>query len=424
MDSPYIVAIFDEVGGKGVAEGVAGAGFGDGGLGDGGFDGALKGFFAEVVAADEAGARIGGEGAGGEDPLPGPFLGGARVLPGEGIGQEDVGLVGIEVLGVEDADLRQMFGQRLFEASGEHGEAVLLAFAVPDGDLVHFEVNIFDAEAQAFHEKQTRPVEKGGHEVGCAVQGVQDRLDFGAGEDDGETFGPSGRGDAGEGRQRNTKGFAVEEQEGVAGDVLGGSGDVLLDGQVGEVVTNGVGAEGGGVSFAVEDDEASDGGKIAVLGAEAEVLEANDGADLFQEGVRVAWVGVARVKVVGAVHGGSFLERYSSVSLCFSGVFGIMFRKAVNGQGSQQTDTSRLFCVAVLAAESGVLYLTFAVKASVGVCYTAGAFFGLAAITAAATYCYRDAAKAAVIACYAALVRYSNKLGCEVQRSCLAETLQ
>ena len=101
LDSTNIVAVFDEVCGEGVAEGVAGAGFGDGGLGDGGFDGALEGFFAEVVTADEAGAGIGGEGAGGEDPLPGPFLGGAGVLTGEGIGQEDVGLVGVEVLGVE-----------------------------------------------------------------------------------------------------------------------------------------------------------------------------------------------------------------------------------------------------------------------------------------------------------------------------------
>ena len=71
-------------------------------------------------------------------------MGGVGVLAGEGIGEEDVGLVGGKVLGVEEAHLRQMLGQRLFQPPGEHGEAILLAFAVPDGDLVHFEVNIFD----------------------------------------------------------------------------------------------------------------------------------------------------------------------------------------------------------------------------------------------------------------------------------------
>ena len=68
---------------------------------------------------------------------------------------------------------------------------------------------------------------------------------------------------------------------------------MLLDGQVDGVVANGVRPEGGGVPFAVEDDEASDGGKVALFGAEAEVLEADDGADLFQKRVGVAWVTAA-----------------------------------------------------------------------------------------------------------------------------------
>ena len=300
-----------------MAQGVAGAGFGDSGLGDGGFDGALECFFAEVMAADEARAGIGGEGAGGKDPLPGPFLGGVGVLAGEGIGEEDVGLVGGEVLGVEEPHLREMLGQCLFQPPGEHGEAILLAFAVSNGDLVHFEINVFDPEAQALHEAQARSVQEGSHEVGGAIERTEDRADLGPGEDDGEAFGPPGGGNAYEGRQWNAEDFAVEEQEGIAGDVLGGSGDVFFDGQVGEVVPNGIRSEGGGVPFAVEDDEAPDGGKVAVFGAEAEVLEANDGADLFQKRVRVTGVESVRVGVVGAVHAGSFLERYSSVGFSF-----------------------------------------------------------------------------------------------------------
>lgn len=304
-----------------MAEGVAGAGFWNAGLGDGGFHGALEGFFAEVMASDEAGAGIGGEGSGGKDPLPGPFLGGVRVLAGKGIGQEDAGLVGGEVLGVEGSYLRQMRDQERFEASGEHGETVLLAFAVSDGDLTHVEVYVFDSEAQAFHEAQAHPVEEGGHEVRGAVQRAEDRADLGTGKDDGEAFGPPGGGDAFQGRQGDAKDFAVEEQEGVAGDILGGSGDVFLDGQMREIVPNGAWSEGGGVPFAVEDDETPDSGEVAVFRAEAEVLEADDGTDPFQKRVGIAWVKIIRIGVVGAVHAGSFLEQSSSVAMLCSVVF-------------------------------------------------------------------------------------------------------
>jgi len=39
----------------------------------------------------------------------------------------------------------------VFEGLGEHREAVFLPFAVADGDLVHCEVDVFDAEPQAVH---------------------------------------------------------------------------------------------------------------------------------------------------------------------------------------------------------------------------------------------------------------------------------
>jgi hypothetical protein len=47
------------------------------------------------------------------------------------------------------------------------------------------------------------------------------------------------------------------------------------------------------VLFAMEINKASDGGKVGIFGAEAEVLEAQDGAHLFQ-------------KSVDTVHGVSF----------------------------------------------------------------------------------------------------------------------
>ena len=159
-----------------------------------------------------------------------------------------------------------------------------------------------------------------------------------------------GGGDTFQGRQGDFEDFALKEQKGVAGDVLGRRGDVFFDGQVGEGVANRVRPEGGGVPFAVEDDEASDGGQVAVFGVQAEVLEAEDSAGVFQKRVEVAWAGVVWVRAVGAVPGGSFLERSSSVGLCFCGLFGIMFPKAASRRPVSK-------CVAAIAAGSGALYL-------------------------------------------------------------------
>ena len=71
-----------------------------------------------------------------------------------------------------------------------------------------------------------------------------------------------------------------------------------------------------------------------------------------------------------------------------------------------------MFRLAAVATDSGVLYLTVAVKAATGACYTAVAFTGLLVLSLAVSYCRENAANAAVMTCYAALVRYSNKLDC------------
>jgi hypothetical protein len=80
---------FQEMGGKGVAEGVAGGALGDAGSADGGSHGSLYDRFMQMVAADLVGRWV-SVGAGcREDPLPGPLPAGAGVLAGEGLGELD-----------------------------------------------------------------------------------------------------------------------------------------------------------------------------------------------------------------------------------------------------------------------------------------------------------------------------------------------
>lgn len=46
----------------------------------------------------------------------------------------------------------EVFAERGDDAVGEHGDAVVASFSVVDDDAAVLEVDIFDAEAQAFHE--------------------------------------------------------------------------------------------------------------------------------------------------------------------------------------------------------------------------------------------------------------------------------
>lgn len=85
--------------------------------------------------------------------------------------------------------------------------------------------------------------------------------------------------------------FAVEEEEGAEGLVLGGGGDVLIDGEVGEEGFDPSagsghslgGAHVGGVLFAMKEDEALDPVDVGLFGAEGVVFEAEFVPHLIQK---------------------------------------------------------------------------------------------------------------------------------------------
>ena len=89
LDGANVLAGLEEVGGEGVAEGVAGDSFGEVEGFCGGADGALEDGFVEVVAAGLAGGLVEVGSCRGEGPLPGPFFSGIGVLAGEGAGEFD-----------------------------------------------------------------------------------------------------------------------------------------------------------------------------------------------------------------------------------------------------------------------------------------------------------------------------------------------
>ena len=103
-----VVAVLEQVGGEGVAEGVTGDALGDAGELRGLVDGMLQAGRVEVMAAEAAGERVDRQCGRREDVLPDPVVAGIGQLAVEGIGELDGARAGLRVAAVEALDVLQM----------------------------------------------------------------------------------------------------------------------------------------------------------------------------------------------------------------------------------------------------------------------------------------------------------------------------
>jgi len=83
----------------------------------------------------------------------------------------------------------ELQAQGFEQGIGEHCDAVIAAFAIADDDLVILEIEIFDAQAQAFHEAQAAAIHDLGHEAIDATRFLNDSEGFGFGKHGGDLFG-------------------------------------------------------------------------------------------------------------------------------------------------------------------------------------------------------------------------------------------
>jgi len=234
LDGADAVAGFEEVGGEGVAEDVGRDAFGHvctpGRLPHG----FLEAAFIGVMAPHSARSGIDREAGGGKDVLPAPFAGGVGVFAGQGVGQENVAATFCQIVLVHFFDHQQMCTERLDQLLGEDGDAICGSLAIADNDLVLGEVDIFNAQTHAFHETQSTAVEELGHEQVDARHLAEHGVNFISGQDGGQALGLFGLGGAKGVGNGLVEDFVVEEEKGAAGLVLGGGGDVFIDGEMGE----------------------------------------------------------------------------------------------------------------------------------------------------------------------------------------------
>jgi hypothetical protein len=143
-----------------VAKGAGSDRFGDASGACGFPDGPLNGRGVQVVASDDAGTGVQREARGREDPLPTPLSFGVGVFTGQGFGEVNGTVTLVQVLLVETPNLFQVVAEGILEESGEDSDAVFFPFAVPNSDGTVFKVQVFNPQAECFHQAEATTVEE------------------------------------------------------------------------------------------------------------------------------------------------------------------------------------------------------------------------------------------------------------------------
>jgi len=150
LNGADIVSGFEEVGGKGMTKGVGRNIFADlctfGGVADRFLDSAGS----QMVTEQASSTGVPDLFPGGKYELPSPFARRVRIFSVQRIRQRYTKGVIFQVLFVNDANPVQLileWGNKFF---GEHGDAVLVAFAATDSDLLAFKIEVLDTQAQGF----------------------------------------------------------------------------------------------------------------------------------------------------------------------------------------------------------------------------------------------------------------------------------
>jgi len=213
LDSPDIIPTFQKVGGEGMSERVTADTLGDAGPGNGFVDCTLHEGRIDVVSALNTSDGILPTPLLGKHPLPRPIDTGVGIFffkrcrqgsPAPAFG--DIVLMNVPHLG-------EMGFEGSLEAGGQHGDPILAAFAVADENLVLLEVDVLDAEFEAFHEAQSGAVHEGCGEAFVAAHLRKELLYFHSAHDDGQAFGFFGPDDVAEVVDGNAQDVPEEEQD-------------------------------------------------------------------------------------------------------------------------------------------------------------------------------------------------------------------
>lgn len=199
--------------------------------------------------------------------MPDPFFRCGRVFNVQRVGKRGFAVAFGEVFLVEGFHVLQDLFEFGDQALGQDGEAVVVPFSAADDDLAVFKVEVFDAQAEAFHDAESRSVHDFCHGTGSPPHVGDDAHGFEVGQDGGKFLGAGGVGEVGRKLNVFLKDGAVEEEDGAEGLVGGGDGYFTFVGEVGDEGADFGFAHVFGVAFAVKEDVAFDPVFVGLFGA-------------------------------------------------------------------------------------------------------------------------------------------------------------
>jgi hypothetical protein len=165
---------------------------------------------------------------------------------------------------VHAADAGEMLFERMDERTGEHRDPFAAALGFTDDDLPVAEIEILDAQAQAFHQAQASAIEELAHEAVGPVEKTKDEEGLILAEDGGHTAAGAGANGVEGFFEGGVEDIAVEEEDSAEGLVLSSCGHMRIDGEVGKEGLKVNPVEGGGVLSLVEFKEACDPGQVGL----------------------------------------------------------------------------------------------------------------------------------------------------------------
>ena len=283
LDGPNVVTFVQQVGCKRVAETVAATCLGNPGLTDCRLYDPLNGRLIDMVAGEDFRDGIFASSCGGEDELPIPLSGGIRKLCSERVGKNSFAESFLNVFLMDGVDFLEMELQSFLYCDGEDGRAVFVSFAASDHDPVLGEVDVFDTEAEAFEQSESRAIEEVADDPVDAFKVGDDLFGFFAGKHFGDAFWASCTDNVRDVPQFFVDDFLVEKEDSVEREVLGGSCYIFFDGEECKKVLDFFFSHLRRMAFPIIENEPFDPVDVSILGATGEVFELHLVPHLIQQ---------------------------------------------------------------------------------------------------------------------------------------------
>jgi hypothetical protein len=166
---------------------------------------------------------------------------------------------------------------------GQHGDAVLGAFATANHDLVAPEVDVFHTQFGAFEQSEARTVQQERDELWAAIETIEDRADLLPRQHDRQPLRSLSPHDVIEPRELLLEDDPIEEYESIERLILGRRGHARVYGQRREKACDFGRGHLGGMPLVMEEDVALDPVDVGFLGLTAVMTGANGVTDAIEQ---------------------------------------------------------------------------------------------------------------------------------------------